>query len=343
VTLSEAASVPFYELRVPAGLEGIAVHALQEDLGPQFSAEPESGLVRLSGHIGYDTLSRLGYLRSVGVGLGTVHARDIESAASQLAKRPWPSVDLPKGPRSFRLRFMDSGRLVSTAGPAAGHLAARFARETGLALDTHRAQREVWLDRRRGSSLVRLVVRDVTSEPTPAAGSLPLSTAALLVRSLTPWDSDVFWDPFAGSGVIPKARKHYRAVTIIASDKAPFTNPLFPIKRVDIFDDAAVRRLLNGARPNAIVSDLPWGDYDHSVGDLARFYRRVMERLMEIVSAEARCALLVARNEQAIAAIAECLNLVSDPCPILIHGHKASLLIGTIAWTGAAVAAGGVP
>lgn len=161
-------------------------------------------------------------------------------------------------------------------------------------------------------------------------GELRPEIANLLCSLSDPKASDVFLDPFAGSGAIPVARAKMMSYTrIIAGDHDPAAVKVLKqklpfAKNVQLFSEDV--RALTGiadASVDVIVTDPPWGKFDASV-DLRSLYADMLAAFRRVLKPGGRLVLLCSRDGQLEHALEITDGFdVRETHDVLISGQKA--------------------
>lgn len=166
-------------------------------------------------------------------------------------------------------------------------------------------------------------------------GELRPEIAHLMCALSNPKPSDIFLDPFAGSGAIPVARAKMSSYKkIIAGDKDLASVQLLKkklpfAKNVELFSaDVIALDGVADASVDAIVTDPPWGKYDTSV-DLPVLYSGMLTAFRRVLKPGAHAVVLTSRDgvfETALQA-AEGFR-VMEAHDVLISGQKARIHLG---------------
>lgn len=156
-------------------------------------------------------------------------------------------------------------------------------------------------------------------------GGIRPTIASALIQLGNPNPDDVFYDPFCGSGTIPKERARYKARRIIASDINPVA---VESARKNVPDSVKVfccdaRHMKAADRSvDMIVSNIPWGK-QIVVEDILGLYTAFLTEAQRVLSMNGRMVLLTDREE--IVEAAESTNFrIEKLHTISLHG----LLVG---------------
>lgn len=130
-------------------------------------------------------------------------------------------------------------------------------------------------------------------------GGIRPTIAAALIRLSDPQPEDVFYDPFCGSGTIPRERARCRARRIMASDLEPEAvesakNNIPDTVKVFCCDAAKMKAADNSI--DVIVSNIPWGK-QIAVEDIFGLYTAFLEEADRVLTERGRMILLTDREE----------------------------------------------
>lgn len=329
-----------------SGLQGVAWRELEQELeSPRLLAEEEGLLV-------FESATPPGRLRSVPYLNNTylllappLEAASVDEAVCALLDSLAWQQPLARartaGERSYRLMLSDASRLVAGERQELGRLRAAVESASGLRHTPRGGDVELWILRRRSglTLFVKRLSRRRRGEAELERGELRPELAHLLCLLSEPSPSDVFLDPFAGSGAIPfaRARQPYdllfaldadegnvRAIKARAKDPAflrprkgsPFIARVADARRLDRFDDGFVHK---------VVTDPPWGHFDTGLSDPATFYRAVLAELCRVTRSGGLLVLLLGDRELAEELSAEHADLLQavESYDLLVAGRKA--------------------
>lgn len=167
-------------------------------------------------------------------------------------------------------------------------------------------------------------------------GSTVFGTLALLVAGSGPTPSDVFLDPFAGSGAIVRARLRWPARKVIYNDiqlaaHRADVRGLATQGCVALDEDALVLPSVASGSVDAIVTDPPWGEYGDGFRDYSKFASDMAASLTRVLDrAHGRAVLLVNRRNTAVVeeAFSRAGLRLDAPVEILVNGHPATVVRG---------------
>ena len=267
---------------------------------------------------------------------GRTARRNLDDTVTDLAKRV---RDLPR-PRDrdgFRVMFHVDGRLVAPSPQARKRLEDAISAATRLRPQPRGNCQEYWVIGRRDWATVYLGERLPGGKARLPAekGSLSKELSTLLVSLSRPDPRDVFLDPFAGRGSIVAARLTSPAQKVIYNDideslcrsAAARLGPRAGL--TFSHDDGTAMTSVRSAEVSAIVTDPPWGEYDESVGDYAKFTRSLAAEFSRLLNPYwGRLVLLVSRRrvEQIQESLVEFGFASESPIGILVNGHPASVI-----------------
>jgi predicted RNA methylase len=331
-----------------AGLQDVALRALDEDLGAVERLRIEEGMLIYRTSAPVARVRALPYLNNSFLVLLTIaakyaghvdgamlrsvlHDRELEAALRATAGR---------GERSFRVFVSSENQLVSGPPQEMAQLRSRIAAATGLRFQPSHADAQYWLMRRRSGAayLLKRVSQRARTEKDLAPGELRPELAHLLVRLAGPRPDDVFLDPFAGSGAIPFARVEYPyelayafdadEAAVAAMKQRRKALPAAQRARAEklIVRQADARELdrLQDGFIRTVVTDPPWGLFQE-IGNVDDFYHASLRELTRVTAADGMVVLLTAQKEVAEAAIAaqgDALRL-EESHDLLVSGKKA--------------------
>lgn len=287
----------------PSGLEDLVAICLSQDHLPGLHIDHiEDGVVLFSSTTDFKRLVALKYINILFVVLAQIdHLGSASEAVGRIGRDAQAisrsaALVTPRE-RTFRLSVSNEGAL-STGGPDTSLLVGRLAEATGLTPSSrHRPDAEFWVMRRRSGLCLfaKRFSRRAGTEKTLQKGELRPEIAHLLCRLSEPERSDVFVDPFAGSGALPLARMTYPFELIYALDadaekihllKQKIKEAKRRRKRLNVIAaraDATDLGRFNDGFVSKIVTDPPWGQFDTTIVNLPEFYDRVFREALRIL------------------------------------------------------------
>jgi tRNA G10 N-methylase Trm11 len=202
---------------------------------------------------------------------------------------------------------------------------------------------EVWVIRRRDERDISLSVRlDSGSVEKVPKGSLKPDLAAALVRTVAVRDDEVVFDPFAGSGAIPRARARYPYAHLFATDidracvrgleetqRRGHLGERARVGRLDVRDTASVVSFLGSQPVDTVLTDPPWGLYASRAANIGQLYEDTFATMQAILNPTGRVVLLTAAAPAAREPIHQYGFELADSFPVLVNGKKASVLVAT--------------
>jgi hypothetical protein len=309
-----------YLLQCVAGLQDLVARQLShERLAALRIEDVEQGFVVVSTAAPPGALSQLPYVNNTFLVLGSAEAPSdtIEGALKQLSRdQRWQVAarqTTAPSERTFRLMLYEAGQLV--AGPPGGALRAAevLARVTGLRRNPHQADTEFWFTRRKSGKVFfcKRLSRRTRTEKNLQKGELRPELAWLLCLLSEPSSTDIFMDPFAGSGAIPLARAKLPHATIFCFDadadkisrlkarveSETSTRGSSPATIVTQVGDARDLRRIGNCAIHKIVTDPPWGFFDTALEDPETFYRAVFTEFHRVLAAGGLLVILLGRRE----------------------------------------------
>jgi 16S rRNA G966 N2-methylase RsmD len=325
-----------YVALFPAGTASLVAEGMQSLLPGVNVLDSDESALLFSTSARLRSADAVPIAKNVFVVRGQAPRRNLSSTAADLATR---IRDLPRPPgcNGFRVMFHIDGQLAGAAPQARHRLEDAISATTGLRPQPRGNCQEYWVIGRRDWSNAYLAERlPGTKGRQPAEkGSLSAELSALLVTLSRPDPRDVFLDPFAGSGSIIAARLTSPAHKIIYNDLdkslyrsaearlghhagLTFTN-----------EDGTAITSAKSAEVSAIVTDPPWGEYDESVGDYAKFTQALAAEFSRLLNPRwGRLVLLVSRRQEDTMqeSLAEQGFSCEPPIGILVNGHPASVI-----------------
>lgn len=169
------------------------------------------------------------------------------------------------------------------------------------------------LARREGFGFLGL--RLTRGEPALPQGALRPELCHLLCLLSDPKPTDVFLDPFCGSGAIPLERTVFPAKEIWAGDTDIAKTKHHPSVRVTRMDALRLEQFENESI-DVIVTDPPWGLFQPGTPDL----RVMLDTFERVLKPEGRLVLLLGRAMELPPHPG--LNVIAQH-PILVSGKKA--------------------
>ena len=164
-----------------------------------------------------------------------------------------------KGANTFRVVASCENEIGAVDDNILKNAEVAIAEETGLTLDRGKPDMEYWfLERSEGVGFFMMRLTYKKSEKRLEPGELRPELSNLLVLLSEPENGDVFLDPFAGSGSIPRARKEFPYKKIYVSDIEKDIE--IKAMNVDVQKaDATKLTHIADASIDKIVTDPPWG------------------------------------------------------------------------------------
>lgn len=240
--------------------------------------------------------------------------------------------------KSFRVLVSHANNLKSVDNSLLTQVENKIRSVTGLFVNRQKPDIQFWiLERSEGVTYFALRYTQLAKEDKNRAdGELRPQIAYLLARMSEPQERELFLDPFCGSGAIPLARlKMSKTGLILASDinESLVEQLKEKVKRIGAKDKMVVKcaDALHLDRYNAesihkIVSDPPWGFYEH-IYDIHGFYRGMLLEMNRILKVGGKLVLLVANPQLFLSVLSSIdTNLtIEGQYDILVSGKQASI------------------
>jgi hypothetical protein len=322
----------------PAGTADLVAAGLQSLLPGADVLESDDSALFFATPVQLDSRDAVPIAKNLFLVRARVARRDVDGTAADLATRV-RDLPRPRGCGGFRVMFHVDGRLVASSPQARLTLEDAISAATALRPERRGNCQEYWVIGRRDWPVMYFAERLPGSRgrvPTQQ-GSLSRELSTLLVSLSRPDPQDVFLDPFAGRGSIVSARLATPARKVIFNDRdeSLCDSAAARLGRhaalVFSHDDGTSMTSVNSAEVSAIVTDPPWGEYDESIGDYAKFTRSIAAEFSRLLNPRrGRLVLLVSRRhaEQLQESLAEAGLGCEPPTGILVNGHPASVICG---------------
>lgn len=233
---------------------------------------------------------------------------------------------------SFKLVVSFENRTVSVDHDSSAKLERFISNRTGLKWLGVEGEREFWvMVRSDGSIFFGLRITSLKKKVTE--GELKLGLANVLCRLSDPLKSDIFLDPYCGSGAIFLERISsfpYKFACAIDSDvskinlltkKVSWTREKVKIRAGNALNLSEIE----DESVDKIVTDPPWGHHE-KLGDVGTFYKRMIDEFGRVLGPGGVMVVLVAREIgfEGIALTTSKFTL-AEKYEILVSGKKASI------------------
>jgi predicted RNA methylase len=241
--------------------------------------------------------------------------------------------------RGFRVMASIDGELVTFPAGVRSRVEGAIATRTGGWVHARGSGEEFWIIGRRDLDMLLLGRRLPKHRPTAARrGALGHDLAQMLVLASERRSTDVFLDPFAGSGSIVVARLDFPARRVIYADseyrrlRTELRPELGRAARVDFLDeDARILPSLSDGTVDVVVTDPPWGEYrelDSTFGEFATDLSASLHRVLHPQTG--RFVMLIARRatRMMVDALEGAGLTVAGRYEVLVNGHPATVLVG---------------
>ncbi len=331
-----------------AGMQDIvAEQLLKEKCGIEKIVIKEEGLVVYESSSNPDHILNLKYINNAFMVLDEVRGKSndaIEVSLNNFAKKKsWHHLaykGITRTEKTFRIVISSNNQLVSANKGSINKLGDVIKYVTRLRWESRGIGAEFWV-LKRASGIVffaKRITRRAKTERNLQKGELRPELAHLLCLLSEPKATDVFMDPFAGSGAIPLSRTYYPYNMIFCSDiegdkvrsikdkikekkqiqhrkKSPIITRMADAKNLEKINDGFIDK---------VVCDPPWGIYDKNI-DISTFYLQILNEIYRITKPSGIIVVLLGSKSTAIELINQ-FNTKLFPekfIDILVSGKKA--------------------
>ncbi len=236
-----------------------------------------------------------------------------------------------KGYKTFRVIFSNENQISKINKNKLDKYEQKIIQKSRLFVDRTNPDTEIWiLKRSEGLGLVGLrITQNINPEKVLHKGELRPQLAYLLNFISDPKSTDVFLDPFAGYGSIPKARINYfPAKQIIANDKDQsfFANLKETIRGIEIENwDALDLKEIEDSSIDRIVTDPPWGIFIKDL-NIEDFYKRMSVEFTRIIKPNGIVVILTSQKDLMDKLLGDSDDFeLSEKLDILVSGKKSSV------------------
>lgn len=244
---------------------------------------------------------------------------------------------------TFRIMVSDSGKLTQISRKTRSMFIGKVTAETGLRYSSDRADCEYWIIRRKSGNgfLCRRMKTREKTEKNLQKGELRPEIAHLLCILSEPAETDIFLDPFSGTGAIPfaRARMKYNMIfafdtdqnrvsamkTFLKKNRSVSENKKHPL--IVRCEDARKMCSISDGFIDRIVTDPPWGIFDDSKQYDSVFYQEIFREMIRILKPEGIIVMLLGNREEA-EKIWNCSAELEQKIfiDVLISGRKACVM-----------------
>lgn len=341
-----------YLITCIAGMQDVVAHHIVSDIPCVKKATyKEDGLVIIETTCEDHYISKLPYINNAYL---LLHEQKIDKneaieqtlnyiAQFNFWKNAYKNISTIQKNRYFKLVVSENSQLISASKNSLTKLANKIANTSRLNWNSKTNGAEFWIIKRTSGYVffaVRISKR-IKTEKNLQKGELRPELAHLLCLMSEPKASDVFMDPFAGSGAIPFIRANYPYNMIFCFDineeniikikqkikgaknsrlsrKSPF------ITRVE---DATSLSKIENNFIDKVVCDPPWGIYDDTV-DIAKLYTDTFDELYRVTKSAGIIIVLVSNNDIVKYIIDKYKGklLLIESINLLVSGKKAAAL-----------------
>ena len=254
-------------------------------------------------------------------------------ASDRFVQKRLKDFILPKT-KTFRVVYSKENKLVNLDNGLTGRLEVFINRGTNLKVDKRDPDVEFWiLERSEGNIFFGTrVTKKQNTKDILEQGELRTEVVNILCELSEPDESDVFLDPFAGSGAIPIERARiYRFKNIFAgeNDKAIYTSLVKKIKTLGLkivvgkWNATKLGALTDGSIYK-IVTDPPWGQFGQ-YSDIEDLYKRSFGEFYRLLRKNGVLVLLTSQKELVDEILEEYQDkfLLEKEFNVLVSGKKA--------------------
>ena len=209
------------------------------------------------------------------------------------SKRLNLDITIPNKFKSFRVIFSYENQMTPVDSKLLIDIEKKITKQTRLKVDKSTPDVEFWIIYRSegyGFFGMRLTKHPDYIKTLPK-GALRPELSSLLVLMSEPGENDVFLDPFAGFGSIPKSRileGNYKKVYLSDNDNlharklkkafAEYENcTVYNLDVINLANHFGKRKI------DKIVTDPPWGHYQDKNFNLYKFYTTMMDNFYEVL------------------------------------------------------------
>lgn len=243
------------------------------------------------------------------------------------------------GKRTFRIVASNQNKLVAVNNGLLRKIESLVSNASGLTVDRLSPDTEFWLlyrSEKTGYFMLRITRHTLCGKPLKK-GELRPELSYMLNFISEPHTEDTFIDPFSGFGSIAAARSLLKPASItfacdideekVGALKRRFGKykkgmPVF-VKRMDALD---MRQFKDGFF-DKIVTDPPWGLYNHVGMDIEVFYSRMMEEFHRVLKPGGIAVILTAGKTELEGALPKFKGrlVLCSKYDILVSGKKAAV------------------
>lgn len=328
-----------YASSFPTGFEEVVAVALNH-ADSQSSVELiQDGLVIFSSQLKPQEIKNLPFFNNTFIVLALQkfeHTDNTQKITEQLFSASYFSPLKPivhaLGFKNFRIMVTKENQVQSMPSFQRGRLESMTASQLNLQIDRTLPDTELWFFIRRDGTCfsgLRLTKREKAQR-----GELGKEITYLLNLLSQPKESDIFLDPFAGSGAIPLTRaKYWPYQQILVSDidqqkvdEVSDRLKSFPNVKVT----AANALMLSAIADNsidAIVTDPPWGFFEPLPEEPVIYYTKMLQEFKRVLTQEGRVVLLTARKEEMNEALKQQNWPAAKMINVLVSGKKAGVFV----------------
>lgn len=328
------------------GSESLIPDLLKNHIDDVVIHHVSDGLIHFSSARSYQTIRSLPFVTNTFICLGstTSQSRQEDVDPVKIIKRLSQQAEYSvlqttisrNNERLFRVRVSQHGDLISIPKVIAQRITSDIATRTPYTNDPLKSDLEFWFLIRKDTHAY-YAVKEVQAHKKREKGVLASDLAYILCSLTSPDRTNVVFDPFAGSGVIPFTYvRHFSADQVIASDYDQVNVSKMKKTEAKMREQVTVQNWdalhlgeLADKSVDCIVSDPPWGIYQKKDINIKKFYTMMMDELIRILSGNGCIVLLTSQKELLIEVLHgyEHEVTITQRYDILVSGKKAGIFV----------------
>jgi 16S rRNA G966 N2-methylase RsmD len=331
-----------YLIQFPAGTGDLILDALTPYVGNFEVHYRDDSAMIFDSEASEGKVSSIPFAKNSFIVVASTPRGRIDRGVGQLGRLAASAKFPPGALRNSKFRTMiqiDGGLSAVDRNIKAG-LDRSISRRTGQQVEPRGMCQEYWVIGRTDLGELLLCARlPKQKRAAKTKGAVSYELSSMLVAASQPRTSDVFLDPFAGSGSFILARIESGARHIWYSDcnlqhfKRDFPRELYSDRRVDFLDDDALAlNSVPDGQVDVIVTDPPWGEYDNIGMPYAEFSHAMAKSFSRVLNlTKGRFVVLTSRKTAALVEreFSQAGFSINSTHEILVNGHPATVLVGS--------------